>query len=422
MSAERAMRVRIHRGAHEIGGSCVEVESAGSRLVLDVGRPLTAERAAVVPLPAVAGFERGDPSLAGVVITHSHQDHWGLAGQLAPAIPLFIGEATARILSEAAFWTTGLKVDAASYLSHRKTFRVGPFELTPFLNDHSAFDAYSLVVRAGRRTLFYTGDIRGHGRKSAILEELLRKPPNDVDVLLTEGTNIRADTSTSEAMATERDIEDECVATFRQTPGIAMVSYSAQNIDRLVTLYRAALRSGRDFVMDLYTASIARATANPNIPQPGADWPRVRVYVPQWQRVRVKHAKEFDRVRVVADRRIFEQELARTPSRFVLSFSMSGVQKLVSAGCLTGARLVYSLWPGYLNDASGARLQAFLSAHDISLVVHHTSGHASVADLQRLAKAMSPDRVVPIHTFAGHRYVDLLERVATHADGEWWDV
>lgn len=32
------MRVRIHRGAGEIGGSCVELESAGARLVLDVGK------------------------------------------------------------------------------------------------------------------------------------------------------------------------------------------------------------------------------------------------------------------------------------------------------------------------------------------------------------------------------------------------
>ena len=35
------MRARIHRGAHEIGGSCVELEADGCRLVLDVGRPLS---------------------------------------------------------------------------------------------------------------------------------------------------------------------------------------------------------------------------------------------------------------------------------------------------------------------------------------------------------------------------------------------
>jgi hypothetical protein len=37
------VRARIHRGSHEIGGSCVEVEASdGSRALLDLGRPLSA--------------------------------------------------------------------------------------------------------------------------------------------------------------------------------------------------------------------------------------------------------------------------------------------------------------------------------------------------------------------------------------------
>ena len=171
------MRVRIHRGAHEIGGSCVEVEAAGCRLVLDVGRPLNAPRDASVPLPDVAGFGGGDPSLAGVVISHAHQDHWGLVDQVAAGVPIYLGEATRRILAEAEFWSSGIDVDAAGFLDHRTPLDIGPFRVTPFLNDHSAFDAYSLLVEAEGKRLFYTGDIRGHGRKAAIFEELLRKPP-----------------------------------------------------------------------------------------------------------------------------------------------------------------------------------------------------------------------------------------------------
>ncbi|MFC7483088.1 hypothetical protein ACFQX7_28070 [Luedemannella flava] len=36
------MRVRIHRGAREIGGSCVELQAAGESILLDLGRPLWA--------------------------------------------------------------------------------------------------------------------------------------------------------------------------------------------------------------------------------------------------------------------------------------------------------------------------------------------------------------------------------------------
>lgn len=42
------MRCRIHRGCHEIGGNCVEIESQGKRIVLDIGLPLKNEKEAGV--------------------------------------------------------------------------------------------------------------------------------------------------------------------------------------------------------------------------------------------------------------------------------------------------------------------------------------------------------------------------------------
>ena len=49
------MRARIHRGANEVGGSCVELERSGARLVLDIGLPLdVAARDEQPVLPAIA--------------------------------------------------------------------------------------------------------------------------------------------------------------------------------------------------------------------------------------------------------------------------------------------------------------------------------------------------------------------------------
>lgn len=75
------MRVRIHRGAHEIGGSCVEVEAAdGCRVLLDLGRPL--ENGASAPLPAIPGLTEPDPTLLGLMVSHPHADHYGLVTDL----------------------------------------------------------------------------------------------------------------------------------------------------------------------------------------------------------------------------------------------------------------------------------------------------------------------------------------------------
>jgi len=34
------MKIIIHRGTYEIGGSCVEIQSKKSRILIDIGMPL----------------------------------------------------------------------------------------------------------------------------------------------------------------------------------------------------------------------------------------------------------------------------------------------------------------------------------------------------------------------------------------------
>jgi ribonuclease J len=117
-----------------------------SRIVLDVGRPLDALRDEFVPLPEVAGLRDEDPSLLGLVISHGHQDHRGLIDQISKTVPVYIGEAVHRILKEAGFFSSGVTLDPAGFLRHRASFALGPITITPFLNDHSAFDTYSVLV------------------------------------------------------------------------------------------------------------------------------------------------------------------------------------------------------------------------------------------------------------------------------------
>jgi hypothetical protein len=37
------LSARIHRGSHEVGGSCVELAAVGERLIVDFGLPLDAD-------------------------------------------------------------------------------------------------------------------------------------------------------------------------------------------------------------------------------------------------------------------------------------------------------------------------------------------------------------------------------------------
>jgi len=410
------MQVRVHRGTNEIGGSCVELAASGERIVLDLGRPLWAGRDDAVPLPPISGLVAPDPTLRAVVVSHPHPDHYGLATGIA--VPIVMGEAGWRLLAEADFFTGAVPPPAPSaFLRDREPMTIGPFKITPYLNDHSAFDAYSLLVEANGRRLFYTGDFRAHGRKRGVFERLLREPPS-VDVLLMEGTNIRDDADTEMRGPSEYDVETSMAELARSTRGLVLAAFSAQNIDRMVSMFRAAKRSGRELVLDLYGATMAAATGRTTIPQ--ASWDGVRVFLPRGQKARIIKAAEFARIDAVRGARIYSDELRARAGELIMLFRGSMGRDLDAAGCLDGAALAWSMWPGYLRDESGIALQTWASERGIPLSHHHASGHAFVPDLLRLVQALAPERVVPIHSYAGDRYGELFPRVDRRHDGEMW--
>ena len=129
----------------------------------------------------------------------------------------------------------------------------------------------------------YTGDLRGHGRKKRLFEAMLGDPPAGMDVLLMEGTHVtaperRPSSDPSPGVARRPNSRPTWWRRSGRAGCRSCVS-SAQNIDRLVTVYRAARRANRTLLVDLYTATVAAAIGRATIPQPG--FPQLGVYVPQ---------------------------------------------------------------------------------------------------------------------------------------------
>lgn len=411
------MNVRIHRGAAQVGGTCVEIEHDGKRVLLDLGMPLDAEEGEI-PLPPVPGLGGSDPSLLGVVVSHLHGDHCGLV-PYAAGVPLAMGPVGARILREAEFFTGRAPLPEVTWaLRDRETFEIGPFRITPYQVEHSAFDAYALLVDAGGRRLFYTGDFRAHGNDRAPLERLLRDPPHDVHALMMEGTQIGA--AREGEGRTEEQLREVLVRRFREHPGLVLVAWSSQNLDRLRTVYEATREARRALVLDLYTAALATAAAVPAGPRLGD--PGLMVCPRQSERVKVKSAREFYRTNSIARWRIKREQLARRGHELVAMFRPSSVPELERSGALAGALPIWSMWRGYLGGVTEQRMLDALARTRLEIQCHHVSGHAYVSDLRRLVNAVRHERLVPIHTEAPARYAGLSPRVERHADGEWWMV
>jgi len=160
-------------------------------VVLDIGQPLDVADPEELPLYPVPGFDRPDPSLLGVIISHPHLDHYGLAYRLPKETLFLIGQSAESILRAATPSSRPASTSTRSrYLEDRTPIVLPPFTITPYLMDHSAYDAYAIRVEADGAAVFYSGDVRAHGRKAALFHKLLRHPPAGVNVLLLEGTTL----------------------------------------------------------------------------------------------------------------------------------------------------------------------------------------------------------------------------------------
>jgi len=100
------MELIIHRGSKEIGGSCVELKSNTTRILIDVGLPLNARdtfgndigelKKQGVLLDLHGLYKDDHRSFDAVLLSHSHPDHYGLLPYLNPQIPVYASSGTIK--------------------------------------------------------------------------------------------------------------------------------------------------------------------------------------------------------------------------------------------------------------------------------------------------------------------------------------
>jgi len=77
---------------------------------------------------------------------------------------------------------------------------------------------------------------------------------------------------------------------------------------------------------------------------------------------------------------------------------------------LSNSVWVYSMWKGYLERSESLRrLQQWTQEHGMPFVFLHTSGHARLSDLKRLANVLSPQILIPIHSYHRELFSEFLK-------------
>lgn len=359
-----------------------------------------------------------------VIFSHPHLDHWGMVNELPSSWPLWTGEKSAALMRlTLGIFGEEITSDINTWQSRETGFDVGGFKVTPFLTDHSALDAYMLLIESDGVRILYTGDFRMHGRKSSLVERFMERPPKDIDVLLMEGTNLRSD----KPVMSEADLEGHFAALANEVAGHIFVDWSAQNFDRTVTLYRAALKSGRDLVVDLYTADALMQIADgTGLPRPSReDFASLKVVItPKMKRLyaRMGRSDFVDQIisaGVATSRKRISGNPAFIMARnsLVSDYEAGGDLAMTANDCF-----VHSSWSGYLdeeNEQSGWVIAGEVGARRELI---HTSGHASASDLSRFAEAAAPRWLVPVHGVEWDNPGIELPPTKRLADGESWKI
>ena len=97
------MQLCIHRGANQVGGSCVELTCQNATILIDVGLPLdfdfSDDPESHLPQPLFDQLRDGNKNIDAVILSHAHLDHYGLAGMLPEGIPVYCGKVSAELMA-----------------------------------------------------------------------------------------------------------------------------------------------------------------------------------------------------------------------------------------------------------------------------------------------------------------------------------
>jgi ribonuclease J len=423
---EPNMKFKIHRGTKEIGGSCVEVWTGKTRIVVDFGLPLvnpdrtsfdsrTLQDKSVNELvrqgilPDINGlYDESGETETSILLSHAHQDHFGLLRYVQTNCPVYLGKATQKLIEITNIITSqDWEISNTLHFESGTPFIVGDIEITPYLMDHSAFDAYAFLIRAEGKALFYSGDFRIHGRKAKAFDWFRLNVTGKVDFLLLEGTTIGRENG---LFPTESEIEEELVNTFKSGSGINLVYASGQNIDRLVSIYRACKRSGKMLAIDFYIANVLKDLSEfARLPYPSHSFPDIRVFFPyRLSRMITGQGREkllyrFRKFKITRD------EIDKKSGQIVMLVRPSMRGDLERQNNLEGGTFIYSMWHGYKKEKKTKAFVEYLLGRGMSEIEIHTSGHASRAALRSMVDALNPDCIVPIHTFEADEYEDVFK-------------
>jgi len=329
--------------------------------------------------------ERRD-RLAGLVLTHAHEDHLGGVPYLWDRLrcPVYATPFAISILRRKLTETSFADQVDITEVPLGGRFTVGPFDMELITLTHSIPEPNAIAIRTALGTVLHTGDWKFDpapvvGPVSD--EAALRKLGDDgVLAMVCDSTNVFVPGESG----SEADLEATLTRLIGECAGRVAVTCFATNVARLETISRAARANGRDVVLAGRSLRRIDDAARENGYLAG---------VPAF-------LDEADAGHIPADKVLIICTGSQGEPRAALARIAAGEHGNVSLG--DGDAVIFSsrIIPG--NEAAIGNLHNALVARGIRVVstedeIVHVSGHPARGELVRMYQLVRPGIAVPVH-------------------------
>jgi len=408
------MKVRIIKGTNQIGGCITEITENDTKIIIDYGEDLDETKD---PLE-IEGLTYGEKIYTAVFITHSHGDHIGLINKINENIPIYIEEKSLEIHNLTCDFCRKDRVQrkiSTFKLSNKienikPIFQNNDLKVTPYIIDHSSYNScmYLIESKIDGKKILHTGDFRNHGRKGKIFDLILNKI-GKVNLLITEGTTL---SSNNRNYIKETELEKEALKLINEYDQV-FIMQSSTNIDRTVSFLKASLKSGKKFIMDLFSYYVnEKIDFNVKV-----DYKKIFV----WKPIKYKKKPKWFK-----DKYLNIETSSKIMPHYVMEVKESmldDIKNLYNKGMIKKSCFIYSMWDGYIKKEE--KLKKFineLEKMNIEYKELHTSGHASIKAMKKLNEIVNPNATIIIHTQNNKEGINIFNNVVNIKDNETYQL
>ena len=201
--------------------------------------------------PDISFLEVERRNIAGIVITHAHEDHYGALVDLWPRlkVPVYATPFAAGLLAAKGQHDPGSKGIPVKLIEAGGRVQIGPFDVEMIAVAHSIPEPLALAIHTPLGTVVHSGDWKidpvpliGWPADEKRLREL---GDEGVLALVCDSTNAMRDGRSPR----EADVAQEIAAVVREAPGRVVFTTFASNVARVRAIAEAAHAAGRHTVI-----------------------------------------------------------------------------------------------------------------------------------------------------------------------------